>query len=123
MTDTTGWKPERGWLTGLKIPLNAAGDPAFKVLSTQDDLTSNKQNPDAVLAVFTPEQVVYLVNKQLYALAYQRETHKQRAQDERDLLAPLKAKFKELFGGSWAKATEEQVQACVDALKRDKEAK
>ena len=115
------FKPNKGWLQDKVIPVDANGDPAFRELGIAGFGTSECSSEE-VLGQFTPEQVVYLVNKQLYALTYQREFHKKRAARETELLAPVKAKLKELYPGvSWIKATEEQQRAAVDAVRKDQE--
>lgn len=46
-----------------KIPLNQTGDPDFRSLAD-------------VRKVFTDDEITVIVNRQLYAANYQRETHK-----------------------------------------------
>lgn len=114
------WKPTKGWLQGKQIPKDKNGDPAFEVLGCEKgeyDLSS----PTSVLAQFTAEQVVYLVNKQLYALEYQKETHKKRAAEEREVLKPIKEKVKQLFGVSFIKATEEQLEQAAEAVRKERD--
>ena len=126
------FSPTKGWLRDKVIPLNANGDPAFRCLG---DLTNGEELPptprdfvpryttDSVMAQFTAEEITYLVNKQLYALGYQREVHKQRAAREREQLGPLKDMVKRLFGVSWIKATDSQIAQASDELKRAQQAK
>lgn len=113
------WQPSKGWLQDKKIPLDKDGDPDFHLL----DYTQRKQYGDdplpCVLDVFTPEQVVYLVNKQLYGLLYQKDHHRKRAAAEREALAPVKLKLKQMFGVAWIKATPQQMTAAIDAVKED----
>ena len=101
------FRPGKGWLSNREIPLSAGGDPNF---GTMEELKK----------VFSEAELVYLVNKQLYALNYQRETHRKRAAEERELLAPVKAKLKELFGVAWIKATEEQQRGALKAVQEDR---
>lgn len=113
-------------LEGKTLPRNKAGDPEF--LQLGEFLKPEERNPKGdlvpptVLDLFTPEEVVTLVNRQLYAMEYQRKVHRQRAQDERDKWAPIKAIYKEKFGGSFAKATEKEIVECMEELKRRMEA-
>lgn len=129
---TNGWRPKKDWIGELdtKIPRSKEGDPAFTWLGFEGttigvELEKNETlvcQPIGVLSVFTPEQVVYLVNKQLYALEYQREHHRKRSQEERDVLGPIRRKAKEMFGlSSYLMATEEQLEAAVLALKKEKQ--
>lgn len=111
-----GWKPTKGWLSDKQIPRNSAGDPAFTLLEDED--AGKPYGNLAVLSVFSPEQVTYMVNKWLYAQDYQRTVHRNRAAEERELLVPIKRRFKELFGGSFAKATEAQIAAVMESLRK-----
>jgi len=78
-------------------------DPAFERLENDSSLhTITKQ---AVFDVFTPDEVVEIVNRYIYYIEYQRRSHTNFNQNRRDKLAPVKAKVKELFHVSWAKAT------------------
>lgn len=103
------WKPTKGWLTELndRIP-KMNGDPAFADLGLAG-FGTNKFEKGDVLGVFSEEQVVYLVNKALYALTYQREHHKKRAAKEQEVLGPLKKRVRQLFGVSYLNATDEQI--------------
>lgn len=100
------WKPTKGWLTELndRIP-KMNGDPAFADLRPENSRFAR----NTVLEVFTEEQIVYLVNKALYALTYQREHHKKRAAKEQEVLGPLKKRVRQLFGVSYLNATDEQI--------------
>jgi len=122
VTRTTSWKPEKGWLGKLeeKIPKNAQGDPAFASLGIQG-YEDGQYAEDEILSVFTPQQIVHLVNQQLYSLLYQRESHRKRAAAEAETLGPLKKKVKELFGVSYLKATEQQLKEAFDVLAKSKE--
>lgn len=113
------FKPKKGWLGEKRIPLGPTGDPEFKVLQAKEESLQFC----SVLAQFTEEEVVYLVNKQLYALGYQREVHRKRAQAEAEFWAPVKEMVKKKFGVSWLKATEEQVKWAVEWLKEEREEK
>lgn len=100
------FKPTKGWLGQKQIWRNGSGDPDFT-------------NMEQLKAVFTEAEIVYLVNKAVYFLEYQREHHKKRAAEEREALAPVKRKLKELFGVSWLKATEEQQREAVEAVRKE----
>jgi hypothetical protein len=97
-------------INGREIPTNAGGDPNFETI-------------EEITACFDEQEVVRLVNKALYTMLYQREAHKKRAARERALMSPVKKKVRELFGTSFAKATEEQVEAALKACKSEKEEK
>lgn len=117
-TNETVWRPSKGWLGDKKIPKNKDGNPVFETLGcekNQYDLSS----PTSVLAVFTSDQVVYLVNKALYQLEYQRETHRKRAAEEQEVLGPIKKKVRELFGVSYLRATESQVRLAIEAVRKE----
>ena len=62
------------------IPRNGKGDVAFKLLSYTTivgDVVDPTRQP-SVLNVFTPDEIVELVNRALYQIEYQRESHKKR---------------------------------------------
>lgn len=93
-------------LKDRNLPRNAKGDIQFKHLGirvgsdmvvedekTGDDVTV-EVTPNSVLNVFTPDEVVELVNRALYQLEYQRESHRKRGQAERDRMKTLKAALK-----------------------------
>jgi hypothetical protein len=76
-------------LKGREIPRNANGDAHFEVnIDSQYDPLAN------VMKVFSPEEVVELVNRALYQLEYQRESHRKRGQAERDRHKALKEALK-----------------------------
>jgi hypothetical protein len=52
-----------------KVPLDKDGDPAFEEL-----FVSYNEKP-SVTQLFTNEEIVHLVNRALYVMNYQRETH------------------------------------------------
>jgi hypothetical protein len=56
------------------VPLDRNGDPAFQTLGVMGAL-GDKRDEFAVMSVFTPAEIVHLVNKALYGMKYQRETH------------------------------------------------
>src|SRR5262245_57167919 len=99
-------------LEGRNIPRNKAGDPAFAGLG---DRFGTPPGVLSVLEVFTPEEIVELVNRALYQLEYQKESHRTRAQAERDRWAPVKEALKVVHPHTpFSKATERQIE---DALK------
>lgn len=119
MSQNAKWVPKKDWLLELdqKIPRNEAGDPAFEDLGYPES-----PNAHCLRQVFTEPQICYLVNKALYALEYQRVHHRKRAQEERDVLGPIRKKVKEMFGlSSYLNATEEQLMRAAKALKEEKE--
>ena len=88
-------------LKGRELPRNAKGDVEFKTLGVhvapdmivEDEKTGAANEvqvtEDSVLNVFTPVEVVELVNRALYQLEYQRESHRKRGQAERDRMKML----------------------------------
>ena len=121
-----------------EIPRNAAGDPNFQAVrakegteTLQDWIEGNEEDWDwwwknasplyEVLQVFTPDQVVALVNRALYQMEYSRTSHRERSQKLRDQEKPVKEAFKRLFPTiSWANATEEQLKAAVAEVYKPK---
>lgn len=104
-------------LRGRRIQRNKVGDPHFVRLETPaDDITQ-----DAVLDVFTPDEVVELVNRALYQLEYQHTAHRQRAQRLRDAEKPVKLMVRRMFNVPWSKATDEQVRLAAEAVNRERE--
>jgi hypothetical protein len=61
-----------------KIPYDNNGDPAFENLFPRSDVKDDV----AVASVFTYEEIVHLVNKALYTMKYQRETHANRRRNK-----------------------------------------
>lgn len=90
------------------IPRDEKGDPSFP------DLPS-------ILQQFLPEEVTHMVNRYLYQAEYSRTVHRQRAREEAEKQAPLKAKIEELFGCRWTQATDAQILAAMKILKAEKE--
>jgi hypothetical protein len=88
------------------IPRTKDGDPAFEKL-------------EELQKVFSPEEIVALVNRQIYQMEYQRNVHRDRAREEREKLAPLKKKVKEMFGVSFIKATDKQLDEALAKLKEE----
>lgn len=90
------------------IPRNKVGDPTF-VVGTNPRLYD----------VFTPDEVCELVNRCIYQLEYQSRAHQKRNEERSLLEKPVREMFYKLFPQtSWAKATDEQLQACLEQLKR-----
>jgi hypothetical protein len=101
-------------LKGRVIPLRADGYPNFTSLD-ENDARDGELKSDSVLSVFSPAEVVELVNRALYQLDYQKVAHQKYQQRQRDFQAPIKAALKELFPGvSWLKATPQQIQAAME---------
>lgn len=119
-----------------RVPRSPSGDPAFEGLSTYctgcgglvispDTVDNHKEcsavggkivGSKSVLDVFTPEQVVAIVNRWLYQAEYQQIVHRKRAEEQRKQQKPVKEAFKRLFPGtSFINATDEQITAAVKA--------
>jgi len=104
-----------------EIPRTKDGDPAFEVLDDSHLTLAERQGKITVLEVFTPQQVVALVNRALYQMEYSRKIHRERSQAQRDAEKPVKETFKRLFPAtSWANATEEQLKAAVAEVYKPK---
>ena len=107
-----------------RIPRNAAGDPAFDALAgrvEELDWPDSPNDKKTVLEVFTPDQIVALVNRALYQMEYSRTSHRERSQKLRDQERPVKEAFKRLYPTtSWAQATEEQLKAAVQEVYKSK---
>ena len=115
-------------LKGRDIPRNTMGDPAFKALGTEQVGEAGKlaaaDSNLCVLAVFSADEVVELVNRCLYQLEYQARSHQKRNAEQREFERPVKELLKELYPGtSFAKATADQLARClkVYAERRAKE--
>lgn len=101
-----------------KIPRNESGDPQFTNLCEEEYKVFHNLpvGDNSVLAVFTPTQVVAIVNRWLYQAEYQQVVHRKRAEEQRALQKPVKEAFKRLFPQtSFINATEEQITAAVRA--------
>jgi hypothetical protein len=112
-----------------QIPRDAKGDPSFAWLQNEvdDPIIAQLRDdpavtpPNSLLAVFTPEEIVLLVNRALYASDYQRQWHRQWERRKAEELAPLKAKVVEMFHlRKWSEASDEQLRAAKAALLKEK---
>jgi len=103
-------------LKARNIPRNKVGDPCFVSLTP---LSNDESDPQpSVLQIFSPQEVCELVNRCLYQLEYQARAHQKRNQERALLEAPVKEVFKTLFPKqSYAKATDEQLQTCIQEVK------
>ena len=90
-------------LKGRELPRNTKGDVEFKWLEPDDAKTEVNSAWLSVTTVFSHAEIVELVNRALYQLEYQRESHRKRGQAERDRMKTLKAALK--ASGKDAKAT------------------
>lgn len=109
-------------LKGREIPRNDKGDPHFTTLGvTQEewDFTYKEYAVNGVLTVFTVGEVVELVNRALYQLEYQHESHRVRGQEQRDREKRVREKVRELYHISWLKATPEQVKRATEEVERE----
>jgi len=77
-------------LKGRDIPRDENGDACFTWLE-ESDLAGNYDSNTVVLNVFNKDEVVELVNRAIYQLEYQRESHKKRGAKEREQRKLLKA--------------------------------
>lgn len=88
-------------LKGREMPRSEGGDVKFEMLGLAG--SSNDPTKPRVLDVFTPDEVVELVNRALYQLEYQAAAHRKRGQAERDRMKLLKEELKK--AGKDVKAT------------------
>lgn len=95
-------------LTNRTIPRNKGGDPSFV-----------HGQGIRLYDVFTPTEVCELVNRCLYQLEYQSRSHSKYREQRENILKPVREMFKTLFPHqSFAKATDDQLRQCVEALKQ-----
>lgn len=59
-----------------KIPLDKDGNPRFEDLGWREDGKAIEHAPLSVCEVFTDEEIVVLVNRELYREKYMVETHR-----------------------------------------------
>jgi hypothetical protein len=107
-------------LKGRNIPRNKAGDPSFKYIGGGLPQESRESDFDgqALLEVFTPEEIVELVNRSLYQLEYQSRSHSKYREQKQNLERPVREMFHSLFPEtSWSKATSEQLSEVMRRLK------
>lgn len=92
-------------LKGRDLPRNEKGDVEFKCLGplyvpnedrfpTCPNCPEKEHSVRTVINVFNPQEIVELVNRALYQLEYQRESHRKRGQAERDRHKALKEALK-----------------------------
>lgn len=107
------------------IPRNKQGDPHFTQLCDEKllaRLNASEFWPTDLFAVFMPREIVELVNRSLYQMEYQSKSHGKYRQQREDLLRPVKQAFYSLFPQqSFAKATNEQLQLCVEHVRKERE--
>jgi hypothetical protein len=72
-------------LAGRVMPRGNGGDVKFTHL-----LSGKLEGRDGILDVFTPQEVVELVNRAIYQLEYQAASHRKRGQAERARMKLLK---------------------------------
>ena len=106
------------------IPRNKAGDPAFQVLRNRlvaDDYERQGADVDSLLAVFTPQEIVAMVNRHLYQAEYQQRSHLKYQQAIRDREKPVKEAFRRLYPGvAYINATPQQIDAAIREAARQK---
>jgi hypothetical protein len=95
-------------LKDRNIPRNKVGDPNFV-----DGVG------ERLYDVFSPSEVVELVNRSLYQLEYQAKSHEKRRLERELLERPVKEVFRRLYPKqSYAKATDGELQRCMDELRK-----
>jgi hypothetical protein len=112
------------------IPHNSKGDPCFTHLGCEkliagDDWKATEPfyTPNSILSQFTTEEIVQLVNRQLYAIEYQRTIHRQRARGEAEKMKELKAKLLEMFHVKWNMCSDEQIEQAAAAIAAERNSK
>ena len=111
-------------LRDRKIPRNTEGDPDFCCLD-QDHADDKKcdctqdDNRLCVNEVFSPEEVVEIVNRYLYHATYQKEYHKKSQARQLALNKLLNATLRDMFGITQAKATPQQIQQAVERMAKE----
>ena len=87
-------------LKDRKIPINDDGDPNFTSL-------------EDALRVFTPDELVELLNRQLRAIQVQRVSARKYAERQRASVKMLNDKLRTMYGITQAKATQVQIESAV----------
>lgn len=88
-------------LKGRNMPRNEKGDVCFKTLWDED----RERRPcesywdTSVLTTFAPDEVVELVNRAIYQLEYQRDSHRKRGIEQRARERLLREELKKQTGG------------------------
>ena|SRR5580765_4807439 len=96
-------------LQGRAIPRNEKGDPKFKDLPQ-------------LQTVFSDDEITELVNRSLYQIEYQKNSHTKRQALQTALEMPLKRAFKKLFPhDGYTKATEDQIKQAMAYLREHPE--
>lgn len=95
-------------LKGKDIPFDSKGDPCFTLW-------------DELLGTFTQDEIITMCNRYLYQAFYSRTIHKNRAKEETARLSPLKKKVRELFHKSHIKATPQEIEQALEAVKKEEE--
>jgi ADP-glucose pyrophosphorylase len=101
------------------FPRNGQNDVCFTQLG-YSDCPDESQVPDSILSVFSPEEVVAMVNRYLYQMEYQRTIHREREREKQEILTLLKAKVKSMFGVVWTKATDDQIEEAAEAVRKER---
>lgn len=112
-------------LKNRNIPRNAQGDPNFTQLYSEEREGENsityKLGEGDLLDVFSPSEIVELVNRSLYQLEYQANSHHKYRAERLALEKPVREMFHTLYPKeSWAKATNDQLSRCIEELKQIK---
>lgn len=117
-----------------RIPRTASQDPNFQELGIEEafsreadgnwvETERDKMKEGSILSVFTPQEVVAMVNRYLYQIEYQRDWHRRWERERSESLGPVKKKVREMFKVSFGKATEGQIQKAINQLRKEKEEK
>lgn len=112
-------------LRGRAIPRNKNGDPDFRYIGPGVDGGDGPGYPHDfeghnLLAVFDPPEIVAMCNRYIYAQEYQRVAHRNRARREAEQLQPLKDMLRKMFDVSHLQATDEQIDAAVRELQKER---
>lgn len=104
-------------LKGKVIPRNEEGDPHFTRLVNTSNEDPPEGTPPSIMMVFTPAEVVAMVNRYIYMTEYSRAYHEKdrRQRQERDRM--LKDTARRLFPEvRFVDLTGEQLQQVVEEI-------
>ena len=102
------------------LPRNKAGDVQFTTLDDTSDPTHPGAPQPGVLAVFTPAEVVELVNRALYQLEYQARAHAKRQRRQTEELAPVKRAARRVYPNlTWSNLGQAELKVVMERLAAD----
>lgn len=108
--------PDKIDLRSRAIPKDAKGDPAFTMTSTSE---LDEQLPGNTCSQFSPEEITVIVNRYIRFQWASALTHRKLAEKTRQRWTPVKRKVREMFNVPFTQATQEQLQAAMDAVAQE----